>query len=345
MPHVTFRFILIALLACAAAPAFADSNAAFKRYLESLWPAAAKAGVSRQTFERATRDLTPDPEVLERAERQPEFKLTAGEYHARLVTEERVKQGLAVLEQYKDAFDAIERKHGVSRYILAAIWGVESKYGTKPGSMNVIRALATLGFQGRRRSFGRSQLLAALRILERGDISLEQMTGSWAGAMGHTQFIPTTYNAYAVDHTGDGKRDIWNSPEDALASAANYLKKAGWRTGETWGYEVTLPPKFNRKLLGKTRTAAQWQALGVKRVRDQAFPRPSDRGYLFAPEGTDGPVFLIIRNFKVLKRYNNADAYALAVGHLADLLAGGEPLSREWPSAMRQTSAVIPARR
>lgn len=331
------------LLAFTASPARAESaSSAFSAYLEGLWPAAAKAGVSRNTFDTAMKGLAPDPEVLKLAEKQPEFTLTAGGYITRLVTDERIRLGQEALKNNEALFAGLERRYGVSRFILAAIWGVESNYGSKPGTRNVIRSLATLGFEGRRQRFGRQQLVAALRILERGDIPFDRMTGSWAGAMGHTQFIPTTYNAYAVDFTGDGKRDIWNSAEDALASAANYLKVSGWNGGESWGYEIDLPEKFNAKLIGRgtMKTAAQWKALGVKRVRDQPFPRPGDRGFVFAPEGPEGPAFLIIRNFGVIKRYNNADAYALAVGHMADRLSSGEPLTKPWPSQMQKTSSA-----
>jgi membrane-bound lytic murein transglycosylase B len=332
---------LLLLTGLASPPAEAKSKeASFAHYLDGLWPAAHRAGVSRKTFEAATKNLTPDPEVLEKAEKQPEFKLSAGEYMARLVSEERIEDGKAALKREEALFDSLEKRYGVSRYILAAIWGVESQYGAKPGRHNVIRALATLGYTGRRRSYGRKQLIAALRILQHGDVTLENMTGSWAGAMGHTQFIPTTYNGYAVDFTGNGKRDIWGSPADALASAAHYLKAAGWRSGESWGYEVEVPEKLSPKLISRrtAKTAAAWQKLGVKRVRGQPFPRATDRGHLFAPEGKSGPAFLVIRNFSVLKHYNNADIYALAVGHLADRLTGTEPLSRQFPSASRKVS-------
>lgn len=346
------RTVALVLL-CLAGPlnlsatAEGTTGAAFKRYVKSLWPAASRAGVSRSTFDDATEGLSPDPEVLERANWQPEFKLKPGEYVERLVSGERITLGQAMLREHEQDFAAIEKRYGVSRYILAAIWGVESNFGTKPGKQNVVRSLATLGYEGRRRSFGRKQLIAALRIIERGDIVPAGMTGSWAGAMGHTQFIPTTYNAYAVDFTGDGKRDIWNSTSDALASTANYLKKSGWKSSETWGYEVELPSGFNRKLIGRaTKSAARWQKLGVRRVRGLPFARPSDRGYLYSPEGSKGPSFLIIRNFKALKRYNNADLYALAVGHLADRLAGGDAFERSWPStAITRTSSVLPPRR
>lgn len=316
------------------------SDKAFEVWLKKLWPEAKRAGVSSTTFKNATNGLTPDPEVLEKAESQLEFKAKPGEYIARLVSEKRIENGKKALEEHAAVLDAIERKYGVSKYILTAIWGIESNYGASPGTRNVIRSLATLGYTGRRRAFGRQQLIAALRILERGDISLDNMSGSWAGAMGHTQFIPTTYNAYAVDFTGDGKRDIWGSPADALASSAAYLKRSGWRSGATWGYEVELPESL-RGLPKGVKTIAQWEKSGIRRIQG-AFPRPSDRAWLYAPEGRKGPVFLLITNFRVIKRYNNADTYALAVGHLADRLLGEDPFSKPWPSAAAAASTQIP---
>jgi len=193
-----------------------------------------------------------------------------------------------------------------------------------------IRSLATLAYNGGRLAkYGRQQLVAALKILDRGDVPLSGMVGSWAGAMGHTQFIPTTYQAYAVDFDGDGKRNIWTSVGDALASTASYLNKMGWRTGETWGYEVVLPKGFN--LRAKPRSLAQWERAGVRRANGRGFPRGGDSASLFAPAGASGPAFLLIKNFSVIKRYNNANSYALAVGHLADRLHGYDAFVGQWP--------------
>ena len=228
----------------------------------------------------------------------------------------------------------MEVKSGVDRHVIIAIWGMETSYGTFLGDMNVIRSLATLAYRGSRKDFGRTQLLAALKILQQGDITAAKMTGSWAGAMGHTQFIPTTYRAHAVDFDGDGKRDIWNNIPDALASAANYLRVSKWRTGETWGYEVAVPRGFNYALSGtKTvKTLRQWQRLGLKRIRGQRFPRPGDRASLIVPAGARGPAFLVLNNFRSILRYNNATAYALAVGHLSDRIRGFPAFVRPWPS-------------
>ena len=200
--------------------------------------------------------------------------------------------------------------------------------------MNVIRSLATLAYYNTKASFARQQLITALKIFQRGDISVEAMNGSWAGAMGHTQFIPTTYQAYAVDYDGDGKRNIWNDVPDALASTASYLKHSNWQAGQTWGYEVTLPKGLNPKKYSERtlKSVGEWQKLGIKRVNGEAFPRPGDKAGLFAPAGTAGPAFLVLNNFRSILRYNNATSYALGVGHLADRLKGYGPFVHPWPT-------------
>lgn len=214
-----------------------------------------------------------------------------------------------------------------------AIWGLESNYGLSRGDRSVIQALTTLAFQGSRRDYGRTQLIAALKILQRGDVTPKAMSGSWAGAMGHTQFIPTTYNVFAVDHDGDGRRDIWETPVDALASTANYLSKSGWVTGETWGYEVVLPKGFNFVEARSTvrKPIAEWLARGVVRADGRKFDAWATEGSILLPAGAQGPAFLVFKNFRAILRYNNASAYALAVGHLADRLRGQGPLVTSWP--------------
>jgi membrane-bound lytic murein transglycosylase B len=323
----------------------ASAYSGFDRWVADFWPAAKAAGVSGETFDLAFRGITPDPDVLERARHQPEFVRPIWDYLDRAVNEDRIKTGREMLVEHRDTLDAIERRFGVDRHILVAIWGMESSYGAvldNPSIVKpVIRSLATLAYGDPRRSrFGREQLLAALQILERGDISPERMTGSWAGAMGHTQFIPTTYEAYAVDFDGDGRRNLWGSPVDALASAANYLAKSGWRTGKTWGYEVVLPQGFDYQLVDEERSMslAEWERLGVRRVGGQTFPRADDNATLLLPAGATGPAFLMLRNHYVIKRYNNATSYAIAVGHLADRLRGGGAFVQDWPREQRALS-------
>lgn len=314
--------------------AYPAAGIANSKCVEALWPAAKSAGVTRATFDRAFAGFTPDPEVVEAANFQPEYVKPIGEYIDRAVSDKRVEIGKQKLAEYQALVGSLETRYGVDRHIIVAIWGVESNYGVQPGDKNVIRSLGTLICTGTKAKFARSQLNSALKILQRGDINFEAMNGSWAGAMGHTQFIPTTYSSYAVDHDGDGKRDIWGNVPDALASTASYLKVSKWRAGETWGYEVSLPKGFNPKKGSEStlKPLGDWQKLGIVRVDGQPFPRSSDKASLFAPEGTRGPAFLLLNNFRSILRYNVAKSYALAVGHLADRIRGGGRFVHPWPT-------------
>ncbi|MDH3579152.1 MAG: lytic murein transglycosylase [Hyphomicrobiales bacterium] len=341
---VTTGLFVVSVIAGAvsvSAPAHAQ-GADFQRFVDGLAPAARKAGVSRATFGRAFAGVTPDPEVLKKAEYQPEFTKPIWEYLASAVSQKRIENGRKMLRQYRSVLARLETVYGVDRHVILAIWGMETSYGSFMGKKNVIRSLATLGYRGSRRKFGRTQLIAALKILQNGDTTPERMKGSWAGAMGHTQFIPTTYLAHAVDYDGDRRRDIWNSVPDALASTANYLKVSKWRTGETWGYEVVLPRGFNYASASRrtVKTLAQWQAAGVSRARGKSFPRPDDRASIILPAGAYGPAFAILNNFRSILRYNNATAYALAVGHLADRIRDHNfpGFTKPWPTEYRPLS-------
>ncbi len=328
IPKAAFA-VACALVLPGAAPA-ADK---FQACVDSLWSSAKAKGVSRATFDRAFAGVTLDPEVIEAANYQPEYVKPIGEYIDRVVSDKRIATGKQMLIDNKALLDTLEARYGVDRHIIVAIWGVESNYGTQPGDKNVIRSLATLTCSGTKASFARPQLVTALKILQHGDVTLEAMNGSWAGAMGHTQFIPTTYTAYAVDQDGDGKRDIWGDVPDALASTASYLKVSNWHAGQTWGYEVALPKGFNlKKLSGATKSLADWQKIGVVRVNGEPYPRPADKGSLFAPEGDKGPPFLVLNNFNSILHYNVAKSYALAVGHLSDRLRGDGPFVHPWPT-------------
>jgi membrane-bound lytic murein transglycosylase B len=320
-----------AALLVAAYPAAGQANS---KCVESLWPSAKSAGITRGTFDRAFQGFSIDPEIIELATYQPEYVKPIGEYIDRAVSEKRITIGKEKLVEHQALLGALENRYGVDRHVIVAIWGVESNYGVQPGDKNVIHSLGTLICSNTKAKFARSQINSALKILQRGDISFEAMNGSWAGAMGHTQFIPTTYSAYAVDYDGDGKRDIWGNVPDALASTASYLKVSKWRPGETWGYEVRLPKGFNPKKVGdKTlKPLGEWQRLGIVRVNGEPFPRSSDQASLFAPEGARGPAFLLLNNFRSLLRYNVAPAYALAVGHLSDRLRGSGPFVQAWPT-------------
>lgn len=323
-------------------PAFAISEAGFQRWVKDYKPRAVRSGIRRKVVDAAFRDVRLDREVLELANRQPEFTKTLWAYLKTATSDLRVEKGRTMLRKHRSLLNRIEKQYGVDKHIVLAIWGMETNYGGVLDNPNIVRgtiqSLATLTYAGGRRSkFGRQQLFAALKILDNGDVTPDRMTGSWAGAMGHTQFIPTTYNAYAVDFTGDGKRDIWRSIPDALGSTANYMRVSKWDTGKTWGYEVSLPKGFDYRLADQraSKSLSSWSKLGVKRTKGRNFPRPSDVGQLWAPAGASGPAFLLLKNFRVIKRYNNADAYALAVGHLADRIRGGNKFSKSWPSEER----------
>ncbi|RMF04743.1 MAG: lytic murein transglycosylase [Alphaproteobacteria bacterium] len=328
-----------AVLSASAAGA---ADPAFQRFVEGFQSKARKAGISASTYRRAFKGVVPDPEVLEKAAYQPEFTKPIWEYLASAVSESRIVNGRKKLAQHSRLLADLQARTGVDKHVLVAIWGMETSYGSYMGKRYVIRSLATLAYSGERQRFGRTQLLAALKILQRGDITPARMKGSWAGAMGHTQFIPTTYLRYAVDHDGDGRRDVWNSVADALASTANYLKASKWRAGETWGYEVMLPRGFDYASASRktVKTLAEWQALGVKRVKGKKFPRPGDRASIILPAGARGPAFAVINNFRSILRYNNATAYALAVGHLADRIRdpGFGGFVTPWPKAYRPLS-------
>lgn len=313
-------------------PAFADAG--FMRWIEQFRSTARQSGISDKTFNLAFRGVTtPDPEVLKKAAWQPEFKDPTWNYFDNRVQDEAVAQGQAHGRQWAKVLNIIEQRFGVSRYILLAIWSMESNYGAALKRDDImrdaIRSLATLAYgYPKRAKFGRTQLIAAMQILQSGDIDRSHLTGSWAGALGHTQFIPTSYLDYAVDIDGDGRRDIWNSIPDALGTAANLLHKNGWQSGKTWGYEVILPA--TGKFPGGSLRLAEWQRLGLRRANGSAFPFPNDSATLKLPDGREGPVFLVTKNFNVIKRYNSADRYAFAVGLLADRIAGYGGLVRDW---------------
>ncbi len=307
------------------------SVGAYRQFVDDFWPRARRAGISRRTYKRAFRIMKPDADVLRRLHRQPEFHLSADDYLRQRLTEKRIMTGVAMLRRHKGLLRRLQLRHGVDKHILLAIWGIESNYGAHTGRHGVIRALATLAaFGGRYRRYGRKQLLAALKILQAGDISVAGMRGSWAGAMGQTQFIPTTYLGYAVDADGDGRRDIWNSVADGLASAANYLKRRGWRRGRPWGWEVRAPARA-RRLLGRrhARSVAAWEKLGVRPRHARAFYARRERAWLLRLRGS-GRYFLVTGNFRALLAYNNARTYGVAVGLLADAIAraASRPLER-----------------
>lgn len=332
-----FLFRRVAALAIAAAlslgavaPTFANSA----EFVRGLWPLAEARGVSRSAFEAAFAGYNYMPKIMELTRKQPEFSQTVQQYVDRRVTNAQAAKGKAMRGEWAQTLGGAQQRWGVQPEIVLAIWGMETNFGGFMGGENTIHALATLTEGGYRADFFRGELLTALRIISDGHVTPGDMVGSWAGAMGHTQFMPSSFMAYAVDYNGDGRKDIWNSVQDALGSTANYLNNFGWRPGETWGYEVKVPNGFDFATARQLERAplSQWQALGIQRVSGKPFPRPNDVGRFYMPAGAGGPAFLLLPNFDVIKRYNNSDSYALAVGHLADRIIGGGSFATPWPA-------------
>jgi membrane-bound lytic murein transglycosylase B len=302
--------------------------ASFADYLETLRPPAHERGVSDATFDAALAGLTPDPQVAALTKKQPEFNRPIGLYLASAVSQQRIVAGRRELEKARVTLAEIEKRYGVPASIVVAVWGVESNFGASPGSKDVIRSLATLAYIGYRTDYFSRELVTALAILQKGDIARTAMRGSWAGAMGQTQFMPSSFETFAVDFDGDGRRDIWRDLPDALASTANYLAKNGWQRGEPWGYEVVLPQGFDYAI--SRRSFPEWAGMGIRRADGGALPS-AGQGIMFFPSGAAGPAFLATQNFAVLKTYNNSDAYALSVAHLADRMNGRAAFVSAWP--------------
>ncbi|TBV18184.1 lytic murein transglycosylase, partial [Phytopseudomonas dryadis] len=325
----------------ASAPAAqpAPQRLSFEDWRDLLRSDALAAGISPTLFDRAFVGVVPNPDVLAADSSQPEFTRPVWEYLKGAVSPSRIARGRILLAQNRTLLGQIEQRYGVDAEVLVAIWGLESNFGSNIGSHNVVRSLATLAYEGRRQAFWRSQLLAVLQILQHGDIAPESLVGSWAGAMGQTQFMPTTYNEHAVDFDGDGKRDVWTSSGDALASAAHYLQSANWQLRQPWGFEVRLPQNFDYALADPEvrRSLSEWQALGVQPMNPlPAHARGDASATLLLPAGHRGPAFLLLSNFRSILRYNNSTSYALAIGLLSDGLRGGGTVQAAWPEGDRQ---------
>ena len=321
-----------------ASPASPASSAAQQAALDAclvrLRTDAISRGVPREVAERHLAGLERDPSVLESLDFQPEFRTPIWDYLAGLVDGQRVDDGRAMIERWREVLGAVEAKHGVDAATVVAVWGVESDFGRATGRKSILRSLATLSCEGRRQAFFRNELLASLRIIAGGHVDPAAFNGSWAGAFGQTQFMPTTFLEAAVDFDGDGRRDIVGTVPDALASTANYLRRAGWRTGEPWGWEVRLPEGFDASLAGRTkrRPLADWAARGVRRVDGRPLEASQSAAALLLPSGPAGPAFVVLRNFDAVYAYNAAESYALAIVHLADRLRGGAPFVTPWPT-------------
>jgi lytic murein transglycosylase len=326
---------LLALAVAAASQAAAPpyDRAAYDRCLDRLERHASAEGIDDAVFDRHVRPVQPDTSVLRLLDAQPEFKTPIWDYLAGLVDEERVADGRAMLEQHADVLSRVEAEYGVDPETVVAVWGVESDYGRTTGERPLLQSLTALSCMGRRQDFFRGELVATLRIIQDGDVGADQLLGSWAGAFGQTQFMPSTYRRIAVDFDNDGRRDLVGSVPDALASTANYLKRSGWRSGEPWGHEVKLPDGFAGSG-GRTRRAplSQWVGQGITRADGSAIEPASTRSALLLPAGRQGPAFLVFRNFDAIYSYNAAESYALAIAHLSDRLRGKGGFVQPWPT-------------
>jgi len=327
----------LATVATASAQPQDGKGTQFQTYVQRLWPQAQARGVTRQTFDVAFSAIQPDPSVIALTQRQAEYGRPVGTYIAGAISPGRLSGGAQQMAKWADTLSAIEKQFGVDPAIIVAIWGMETGFGANSGDKDVIRSLVTLAAFGYREEFCRDELLHALTILQEGHIARDKLTGSWAGAMGQPQFIPSSFVRWAVDFSGDGKRDIWTNVPDVLGSIANYLRKNGWQPGIPWGFEVLAPRGFDFR---KSRASfPEWAALGFRRADASAGAFPaSGNAYLLFPSGARGPAFLVTDNFVAIKRYNNSDAYALAIAHLADRLRGGPALAGSWPADDRQLS-------
>jgi lytic murein transglycosylase len=320
----------LALVSSAQAEQPAPSPA-FQKFLAELWPDAQAKGITRATFDKAFAGVSPDPRVIATTKKQPEYNKPAGLYVNQIASPSNAAEGRRKEAQWHGTLDAVEKKFRVERWVILAIWGMETSYGALKDKWDGIRSLSTLAFYKYRDPYFRNELLVALKIIQQGHIPRERFASSWAGAMGQTQFMPTNFMEYAVDFNGDGKRDIWTNVPDILASTANYFHKAagGWKRGVPWGFEVTVPKGFD--LMKSHASFEEWTHLGVRRADGKAFPATGD-GILFFPAGFPGPAFVVTSNFDVIKDYNDSDVYALAIGHLSDLMQGGGPFRATWPT-------------
>ncbi|MGB9038123.1 MAG: lytic murein transglycosylase [Acinetobacter calcoaceticus] len=319
-------------------------NNNFQSCLANLRSQAIAAGVSGTTYDRYTQNLTPDYSVIDKLNYQPEFSTPIWDYLSGLVDEERVELGKQKLAQYRDVLNRASQTYGVPPETIVAVWGVESNFGDISGKYPLLQALGTLSCEGRRQSYFRTEFFATMRILQRGDLTEDQLKGSWAGAFGHTQFMPSTYERLAVDFDGDGRRDLVSSTVDALASTANFLNKAGWQAGMPWGFEVKVPQGMSIDGEGRRskKALSSWSAQGVTRIDGsplvQGALSSSTSAGLMAPAGVNGPVFLVFKNFDAIYSYNAAESYGLAIAHLSDRLKGARPFATSWPTDDQGTS-------
>jgi membrane-bound lytic murein transglycosylase B len=333
---VRWLAVMAIVLAPLGAPARAQvPERSFAAFVAELWPDAQAKGISRASFDLAMKGVTPDQRVIAATKRQPEYGKPFGDYVNAIANRRRVADGKLKAKQWAKTFDAVEKQFGVERWVLIALWGIESDFGAEKDRWDVFRSLATLAFVGYRDPYFRNELIVAMRIMQDGHFPRSRMVSSWAGAMGQTQFMPSNFVDYAIDFSGDGRSDIWTNVPDILGSTANYLRKENWKQGLPWGFEVMVPNGFD--FMHSRDSFAGWHKLGVRRADGKPFPQAGN-GILFFPSGAKGPAFIVTENFEVLKEYNNSDAYAVAVGHLADRMHGGALIKARWPADDHQLS-------
>lgn len=325
------------MLALATFPASAvapHDDAAFHRCIAGLQKSAAAKGVDGASFKRLTTNIEPGWDVLERLDYQPEFKTPIWDYLAALVDAERIEDGRAALAKWRSVLTRASERYGVDAETIVAVWGVESNFGQNFGQRPLLSSLGVLACSGRRQKYFRGEFIAALQIAASGDVAVEDLRGSWAGAFGHTQFMPSTFLSTAVDFDGDQRRDLVGSVPDALASTANFLRKAGWRSGQPWGFEVRLPAGWKKSDSGRRnkKSLAHWRALGVTKIDGAPLPAINSKAAVLLPAGSKGPAFIVLRNFDAIYRYNAAESYALAIALLSDQLRGKQGLQTPWPT-------------
>lgn len=312
-------------------------EAHFQQCIANLEKSAVQSGVSRHTFQQHTANLTPDVSLLEKLNYQPEFRTPIWDYLSSLVDEERIADGQAKLNEYRTDLERMTRQYGIDPATVVAVWGVESNFGKNQGKYSLVEALGTLSCMGRRQEFFRKEFFSTLRIIQSGDISADRLVGSWAGAFGHTQFMPTTFERLAVDFDQDGRRDLMDSAVDAIGSTANFLKRSGWQTGQPWGFEVKIPAGMPTSGEGRRnkKSISHWMSKGVTSIDGQPLSHlvsSEQKAGLLLPAGNTGPAFLVFKNFDAIYSYNAAESYALAIAHLSDRLRGGGPFVTPWPT-------------
>lgn len=295
----------------------------FESWASEFKTQAVGEGISSALVDKAFRNLAPHQRVIELDRKQPEGTMTFVEYRQKIVNQTRINKGREMYAQHRALLEQVGAKYGIAPQYIVALWGIETNYGSNTGGFDVVRALATLAWEGRRSSFFTKELVTALKIIDAGHIALEDMSGSWAGAMGQNQFMPSSFMNFAQDYNDDGRKDIWGSLPDVFASTANYLVRSGWNDGERWGRQVILPEGFDPALVDQDveKSLAEWQRLGVRTVGNEALPQAGFKGAIVAPDGVTGPAYLVYNNFETIKRWNRSDYFAISVGLLADAIA------------------------